>query len=108
MDREKKQQISSLLHEVFEPGVWYPFAKAAKYLTDHGIRSTELGYAKMRMLLEDIPEYVTLRQVMHGTNPDFELCLVPGAGEAAAAPHNMKTDGCRTGFWSWLFFRRKC
>jgi hypothetical protein len=93
LSAEKKQQISSLLHEAFEPGVWYPFAKAAKYLTDHGIRSAELGYAKMRMLLEDIPEYVTLRQVMHGTNPDFELCLVPGAGEAAAAPQNMKTDG---------------
>ena len=80
MDREKKQQINSLLREAFEPGIWYPFAKVAKYLTEHGIRSAELGYAKMRMLLEDIPEYVTLRQVMHGTNPDFELCLAAGEG----------------------------
>ena len=81
MDREKKQEINRLLREAFEPGVWYPFAKAAKYLTDRGIRSAELGYGKMRALLEDLPEYLALRQVMHGTNPDFELCLLPEKAE---------------------------
>ena len=92
MDREKKQEINRLLREAFEPGIWYPFAKAAKYLTDHGIRSTELGYGKMRALLEDLPEYLALRQVMHGTNPDFELCLLPEKEGAAAAEEKPKTD----------------
>ena len=41
LDAEKKRQINSLLREAFEPGVWYPFAKVAKYLTEHGIRSAE-------------------------------------------------------------------
>ena len=89
---EKKQEINRLLREAFEPGIWYPFAKAAKYLTDHGIRSTELGYGKMRALLEDLPEYLALRQVMHGTNPDFELCLLPEKEGAAAAEEKPKTD----------------
>lgn len=75
MDIQTKHRIYELLTGAFSMGEAYPLSRIAKFLTDADIRSAAYGYPKMRALLEDLPEFLTVTPIMLGQNPQQMITL---------------------------------
>lgn len=75
MDIQTKRRIYELLSGAFSLGEAYPLSRIAKFLTDADIRSAAYGYPKMRALLEDLPEFITVTPIMMGQNPQQMITL---------------------------------
>ncbi len=61
LSRQTKQDIYGLLCHGFMKNVEYPLAKVALYLKSQGLNYKEFGYTKMKSLLEDSKEFLTLK-----------------------------------------------
>ena len=72
---EVKQRVYKLLTESFPFDEPQPFAKVALYLTKQGIKSSDYGYAKMKPFLSEMPEFLLIREILLGQNPQQEITL---------------------------------
>ncbi len=72
---EVKQRVYNLLTESFPFDEPQPFAKVALYLTKQGIKSSDYGYAKMKPFLLEMPEFLLIREIILGQNPQQEITL---------------------------------
>ncbi|MFR3483638.1 MAG: hypothetical protein ACLTXL_09230 [Clostridia bacterium] len=70
-----KQRVYKLLTESFPFDEPQPFAKVALYLTKQGIKSSDYGYAKMKPFLSEMPEFLLIREILLGQNPQQEITL---------------------------------
>jgi hypothetical protein len=60
LTRQNKLAIYGLLSQSFQKNSEYPLAKVALYLKDQGLNYEEYGYPKMKSLLGDLKEFLTL------------------------------------------------
>ena len=90
-----KRRIYSAITAAFPTEEEYSFEKIDALLNKNGFRSADFGYAKRRNMLEDLPEFLTLKETVIGQNrhllvtvhvwPEGEAARsgAPGAGEGA-------------------------
>jgi hypothetical protein len=94
---EDKQHIYELLLQKFEPEKKIPLASVSFWLTRNGLSCRQYGYTRMKPLLLELTEFVTLQEETTGTrHPKQEVILhiwdkkaaggAPQKGEANAAP----------------------
>lgn len=60
LNRQDKLNIYGLIRSEFKQGVSYPLSKVATYLSKQGLNYQEFGYKKMKSLVQDLPEFLTL------------------------------------------------
>lgn len=88
---EDKQHIYALLLEKFKPETKIPLASVSLWLTRNGLTSRKYGYARMKPLLLDLGEFVTLVETPNGAAPPKqEVILHVWDKRQAAAPASEK------------------
>ena len=63
-----KRRIYSAITAAFPTEEEYSFEKIDALLNKNGFRSADFGYAKRRNMLEDLPEFLTLKETVIGQN----------------------------------------
>jgi hypothetical protein len=66
LSKQEKIKLYGLITSEFKVGIEYPLAKVALYLTNQGLNYQEFGYKKMKNLLMDLPEFLTLDKTEDG------------------------------------------
>ena len=79
-----KRRIYSAITAAFPTEEEYSFEKIDALLNKNGFRSADFGYAKRRNMLEDLPEFLTLKETVIGQNRHLLVTVhVWPEGEAA-------------------------
>ena len=79
-----KRRIYSAITADFPTEAEYSFEKIDALLNKNGFRSADFGYAKRRNMLEDLPEFLTLKETVIGQNRHLLVTVhVWPEGEAA-------------------------
>lgn len=75
LTKETKDQIIALLKPDFRSGVVYPMSKISKFLTDHKIHYKELGFSRMLLLYQAMPEFFQIQSDAKKQNGQIDLTL---------------------------------
>lgn len=75
LELNDKARLYHLLTERFPFDQSQPLARVALYLSQQGVRAIDFGYAKMKSLLQELPEFLSLTDVMLGDQPQQEVRL---------------------------------
>ena len=70
-----KKHLYQILSEGFPFEEAQPLAKVALYLSQHGIKSKDYGYKKVKAMFYDLAEFLTVKEILCGSNPQQELVL---------------------------------
>ena len=77
LTQENKKQLYQLLSEKFPFEEPQPLAKVALYLSQQGVKSKDYGYKKVKLMFYDLAEFLSMREILCGTNPQQEIILHP-------------------------------
>jgi len=95
LTEKDKIQIYGLLTSEFKKNVKIPMASIALYLTGHGLHYEEFGYKKMKALLSDLPEFLTLSESAPG-EPHSEFVTITNFRSTHAEESKKKKEESKT------------
>ena len=79
-----KRRIYSAITAAFPTEEEYSFEKIDALLNKNGFRSADFGYAKRRNMLEDLPEFLTLKETVIGQRRRAPARRAPGRAPGRA------------------------